>query len=115
MSPRVSILTNIPTPCRLPVFRELASRVDLQVIFDARTEPNRPWTGGDDLGFRHVYANGAAVPYRRDGDGTGVGAKRYMQLRHNILVHLREFRPEIVISGEMGVRTLQAELYCRLT
>jgi glycosyltransferase involved in cell wall biosynthesis len=115
MSPRVSILTNIPSPCRLPVFRELASRVDLQVIFDARTEPNRAWAGGDDLGFRHVYANGAAIPYRRNGAGASVRTKGYMQLRHNILGHLREFRPEIVISGEMGVRTLQAELYCRLT
>jgi glycosyltransferase involved in cell wall biosynthesis len=115
MNPRVSILTNIPAPYRLPVFRELASRVDLQVIFDARSEPNRSWNVGEDLGFRHVYASGAAVSYQRNSTNTGVGAERYLQLRYNILSHLRDFRPEIVISGEMGVRSLQAEIYCRLS
>src|ERR1700741_2935143 len=103
MKPKVSILTNIPAPYRLPVFRELASLVDLQVIFDARSEPNRHWQVSEDLGFRHVYANGKALTYIRNGAASGVTAERYMQIRYNLLRHLRDFRPDIVVSSEMGL------------
>jgi glycosyltransferase involved in cell wall biosynthesis len=114
MKPKVSVLTNIPAPYRLPVFSELASLVDLQVIFDARSEPNRPWQVSDDLGFRHVYANGKALTYTRNRTDNGVTGERYLQLRYNLLRHLRDFRPDVVVSSEMGLRTLQAEIYCRM-
>ncbi len=111
---RVAILTNIPAPYRLPVFRELAAHVELQVIFDARSEPNRSWKVSDDLGFRHVYAHGAVLPYERSRTDNGLRSQRYLQLRYNILHYLWKFRPQVVVSAEMGARTLQAEIYCRM-
>src|ERR1700732_4548770 len=41
--------------------------------------------------------------------------QRYLHLRYDIISSLFRLRPNIVVSGEMGIRSLQAAIYCRLT
>jgi glycosyltransferase involved in cell wall biosynthesis len=115
MSLGVSILTNIPTPHRLALFRELARRLEIQVIFDAPSAPH----GGlnvntADSGFRHVYASSVALHGNASSAYTSARKDGYLQVSYNALRHLRSFRPGIVVSTETGARSLQAELYCRL-
>lgn len=43
MSPRVVLLTEIPAPYRIPLFNALAARVDLEVVFLAQRNPDRPY------------------------------------------------------------------------
>lgn len=116
MSNRVALLTNIPTPYRLPWYRELSRRCDLLVVFDEHAEPNRKWTiAQEDVGFRHTYAEGFQIPYQRKREDLSIEDERYLQIRYGILPALRSFKPEVIVSPEMGTRTMQAAAYSRLT
>jgi glycosyltransferase involved in cell wall biosynthesis len=44
-TPRVLVVSEIPTPYRLPLYELLASRpeIELDVVFCSRDEPDRPW------------------------------------------------------------------------
>jgi glycosyltransferase involved in cell wall biosynthesis len=116
VSNRVAFLTNIPAPYRLPFFRELARYCDLLVVFDASSEPNRKWASSENgLKFRYSFAKGLQIRYLRRRSDIGVDEERYLQIRYDILPKLYAFKPSVVVSGEMGVRTLQAAVYCGLT
>src|ERR1700733_14638774 len=108
MLPRVAILTNIPSPYRLPVFRLLSSKYDLEVVFDSPSEPNRQWSVPQDLGFRHCYVKGVTIPYRRKRSDLDLEDERYLQVRYGIWPALRRIRPQVIVSLELGLRTLQA-------
>lgn len=55
--PRVLVLSEIPTPYRLPLYRRIAERgeVELELVFCAESQPDRPWAIGEEL---------ASVPHR---------------------------------------------------
>jgi len=53
VSPRVVLLTEIPAPYRIPLFNALATKVDLEVVFLARANPERPYGLHEaEIGFR---------------------------------------------------------------
>jgi glycosyltransferase involved in cell wall biosynthesis len=62
---RVVIVSEIPTPYRLPLFRRLAARpeIDLTVLFCAANEPDRPWELELD-GFRSEVLRGIPLVFR---------------------------------------------------
>lgn len=107
---RVALLMNIPAPYRLPMFRELSRNFEFQVIFDAPTEQNRDWNVPDDLGFPHVYSRGITVPYLRRRSDFPTYDTRYLHL-HNGIPSLSRFRPDAIVSCELGPRSLQALAY----
>ena len=43
--PRILVISEIPTPYRLPLYERLAARpeIELEVVFCSRSEPDRPW------------------------------------------------------------------------
>jgi glycosyltransferase involved in cell wall biosynthesis len=49
--PHVGVISEIPTPYRLPLYERIATRgeVDLEVLFCAAEEPDRPWDVGAGL------------------------------------------------------------------
>jgi glycosyltransferase involved in cell wall biosynthesis len=95
------------------MFRELSRHYDLQVIFDEPREQNREWNVPEDLGFPHVYSEGITVPYLRRRTDFHAYDTRYLQLR-NGLPSLSRFCPELIVSCELGPRSLQALTYSRL-
>ncbi len=110
---RVALLTNIPTPYRIPFFEELNNICDLTVLFDGLSEPNRQWVWNDsDFRFPCQFLKGFLIPYTRH---RNVNDRRFLQFRYNIVPYLFRLRPDVVVSAEMGPRSIQAELYCRLT
>lgn len=58
---RVAILQNIVAPTRHALFSALAERVDLTVLFMARTEPTRGWTGTERPEYRHELLAGKSL------------------------------------------------------
>ncbi|NUR74874.1 MAG: glycosyltransferase family 4 protein [Thermoleophilia bacterium] len=50
--PRVLVLSEIPTPYRLPLYRRIAEvgEVELEIAFCAETQPDRPWSIDEELG-----------------------------------------------------------------
>lgn len=115
MSKRVALLTNIPTPYRLPWYEELSRHCDLLVVFDDHAERNRKWTIPEEkLAFPHVFAGGTTITYRRKRRDIGLEDERYLQVRYGIVPALRKFKPDAIVSTEMGPRTLQALAYSQI-
>lgn len=65
---KLAVLQNIVAPTRHALFRALAERVDLTVLFMARTEPTRGWTGRDEIDYPHEFLGGLHVPLPGRGD-----------------------------------------------
>jgi glycosyltransferase involved in cell wall biosynthesis len=112
---RVTILTNTPSPYRLPFLQILSHKCDLLVVFEQEREPNRQWAVPDDLGFKHTYAAGITIPYLRKRPDGLPADQRYFQFRYGVFLKLLRSKPALVISAECGFRSLQAALYCWMT
>ncbi len=109
---RVVLVTNIPSPYRVPFYVEISSLVDFHVVFDARTEGNRHWEVPTSLPVPHSYARGfsfSLVRRRKDGFPR---ERRELHLRYGVLEELIRLRPDLVVSQELGFRSLVAKLYC---
>lgn len=109
---RLAILTNIPAPYRLPVYRALKSHCELLVIFDRESEPNRSWDIRKDIDhIPHAVLRGITVPYKRRRPELDMTDPRYLHISPDIVTVLHRFRPDVVVSSEMGFRSLSAALY----
>lgn len=106
--PVVSLLTNFIPPYRIPFLEELGRVTALTVHVDTAMESDRHWPSYQ--GPLEVVRNtGLSVPSR-----FLPGRKRDLHIPIDLLSRLRRARPDYVISGEMGARTLQAIAYARL-
>lgn len=111
---RGALLTNILTPYRIPVYRALErDTLHWRVFTNADTEFDRGWrtdrTGLDvervcSWAFRRSFAFG----------GPGVAQQVTTHVPIGLLGALRRHRPDVVVSAELGPRTLAAWLYCRI-
>ena len=105
--PRVVFLTDIVTPYMVAVLEALADRVDLTVVFCAKTgSRGAEWAFADPFRFSYRVLGGLAIP-RHD------SADLYPTPR--ILHALAELRPAVVISGAFSFPTAFAALYGRLS
>ncbi len=108
---RVALLTNAPAPYRTEFFNELARLCTLLVVFDTEREPDREWViETSDFDFDWRISHGLAVSHphlRRRNFDTHV-----LHIPLNTFAVLEHFRPDVVVSAELGVRTMWAALYC---
>jgi glycosyltransferase involved in cell wall biosynthesis len=113
-APRVAILTVFVNPYRYPLFKSLESLVqELQILCSApEDEAGRPWPAeyselpmalqkGIIWRLKRKHHKGFIVPY-------------CLYFPTDTIQRLRAFRPDVVISGEFGFRTLQALRYKKL-
>jgi glycosyltransferase involved in cell wall biosynthesis len=107
---RLAVLTNAPAHYRVPIFARLAREegVHARVFFDAAgaADPSLP--------FPHEFLGGLALS-RRNYQDRGREAERLpVRLGLRYLPRLAAFRPDVVVSGECGWRTLQAAAHAAL-
>ncbi|HXK21903.1 MAG TPA: glycosyltransferase family 4 protein [Myxococcota bacterium] len=116
---RVALLTNTLTPYRLPVYRELGATPgwQLRIFLSAESEPH--W----DVAFRAAFAEGvasldvervASLGFERrqlTHRGAGIEQRVSTHVPWGTLGALRRFRPDVVVSTELGARSLFAALY----
>ena len=102
----LTVITNILTPYRVPLFDAIGKRVGrLHVLLMAEREENRDWTFGatsfkcDVLPGFHVKLPGAEVS---------------LHINHGVMCALRRLNPDVVLSGGYAPANLTAWLYCRL-
>ena len=110
---RVCVITEIPPPYRTPVYERLAARddLDLEVLFCAAEEPDRPW-GAD--------ASLARVPHRvLAGWAPTLRARRntfVYEINPGIVSALQRGRYDVVVVGGYSVFAEQAAIvWARLT
>ncbi len=116
---RVALLTNFIPPYRLPFLKALAKRTkDLCVFISTPMETNRAWTPRWD-GLKVVVQHNLTFPYMWR-HSHGFSEKLFVHIPYDTVYRLFRYRPDVVVSGEFGARTLQAAIYrlinpwCRL-
>jgi glycosyltransferase involved in cell wall biosynthesis len=109
---RVLLISEIPTPYRMPAFERIAAHpeIDLHVLFCARSEPDRPWRLESDYSFSYEVLAGISPTWRTKRD-TFV-----YEINPSILRLLRN-RPHdvLVVSGYSVFAEQAALLWARLT
>ncbi len=110
---RVALLTNFVPPYRLPVFLVLQSGLkELSVFVSTVMEPNRAWPA--EWEGLNVIIQRSFTLRRTWRHPQGFSEPTYIHVPYDTLLRLARCRPDVVISAEMGLRTLQAALYRRL-
>lgn len=113
---RVALLTNILTPYRMPVYRALAetSGWKLRVFVNATTEFDRAWrVEPGELDVEKVA--GWSLPRRIRARGRAAyDLIATLHIPTGLIASLKRFRPDVVISAELGARTAMALVYARL-
>ncbi len=104
---RVLFLSEIPTPYRLPLYRRLAEHpgLDIEVVFLAAGEPDRPWALDDELaGIPHRILRGLH-PRIRTRRNTFV-----YEVNPGVVPLLLRSRPDVLVVGGYAVFAEQVAL-----
>lgn len=110
---KLAILTNLVAPYRLPIYRMLAEHFDTLVLHGG-TEANREWSLDipEHLKVKKVWTYQVLGKKKIGVDG--VSDTTYLHLNLGLLWSLPQFKPDVIVTNEMGVRTLVALLYGKL-
>lgn len=110
---KVCLLTNIIPPYYRPVFEHLRELVcNLQILVSAPMEPNRNWS--PDWGDLPVTVQKCWTYTTHWRHEQGFSDKLWRHIPYDTLPYLLRKRPDVVISIQLGFRTLQAALYRKL-
>ncbi len=111
---RVALLTNFVSPYRVPVLRRIAESCGLTVFVNGLSEFDRQWnTKADGLDVRLTKT----WTRKRTLHHTEPVAFEEVVSQHipiGLLVDLVRHRPDVIISGELGPRSIVAMLFGRL-
>ena len=108
---RLAILVNIVAPYRKPIYEALARSMEV-AIFHSGIEGNRKsWSDGADsvAGAQVKKSWGTTWTFNRG--GKQVPDTRFLHFTPGVFLDLIRFRPDVVVTNEMGLRTLAALLY----
>ncbi len=108
--PRLAVLVNTIAPYRLPIYAALAKEFETTVLHGGY-EPNRSWKvkSGPSFQSRKVWT--LQVPTRKETGTNGVCDTCYVHLNLGLLWELPRYRPDVLISNELGLRTIIALIY----
>ena len=112
-APRVALLTNFVPPYRRPLYRALAARLGaLRVLVSTEMEPNRSWPV-DWRGLDVAKMRGITLE-RRARHPHAFEEPLYVHLPFSTPIDLWRARPDVVVSGQLGLASLWAALFCML-
>jgi glycosyltransferase involved in cell wall biosynthesis len=97
---RVTVVSPEPTPYRAPLFDRIADRLDLTVVYAARTVANRDWAVP--LRHRAVFLRGVRLP------GLRSALRHDYPVTPGIVRALRESRPDVVVVSGWSTFASQA-------
>jgi glycosyltransferase involved in cell wall biosynthesis len=117
---KIAICTNFVSPYRRPVFRALARQTgaDVRVFVSTTMESDRAWSiqGDADEPYTVRRVPGLSRVWTKRSAGTCRFEQRLQ--RHypiGLPSALHGFRPDVVVSGELGPRTVAASAYGMMT
>jgi len=113
---KLALLVNMISPARIPLYSALAERFDLLVLHGGNEANRKSWRQTERMlpGARVIKAWGWQIPLTRKVNGR-VFDRRLLHITPGFLWHLFRFRPDVLISNEMGLRTLIALAYSSVT
>jgi glycosyltransferase involved in cell wall biosynthesis len=111
---RVALLTNFIPPYLLPVLRGLSSKVaDLHVFISTAMEADRFWAV-DWTGLQVTVQKTMTTGVRRK-HPIGYSVPGYLHFSYDTIPLLSRYKPNVVISSQLGPRTMQSFLYCKMS
>jgi len=106
----VVLLTNFIPPYRVPVYSELADRVEkLTILLSTPMEPNRSWQA--EWGSLDVRLQRTWTLRRRWRHTAGFTDTLHVHVPTDTLRQLKTLRPDVIVSAELGSRSLFSTLY----
>jgi len=110
---RVALLTNFIAPYRLPLFRLLREPLQsLRIFISTPMEPNRSWT--PDWGDLDVTLLPTLTLRRRARHPHAFTEPLFVHLPVTAFFALWRFRPDVAVSGQLGLASVLTALYCRI-
>jgi glycosyltransferase involved in cell wall biosynthesis len=110
---KLAILVNLIAPYRLPVFALLAQSFET-LILHGGAEPNRTWALESQPALNTHKVFTLQIPMRKKIGVSGVSDTSYVHINLGLLWWLPRFRPDVILSNEMGLRTVAAICYGKL-
>lgn len=110
---RLALLINVIAPYRLPIYASLAESFDTWILHGG-TEPNRSWKVDLPSGLNVQRVFTLQLKMRKKNGIAGVSDVSYVHLNLGLLWRLVQCRPDIIVSIEMGLRTICAVIYGKL-
>jgi glycosyltransferase involved in cell wall biosynthesis len=109
---KVALLTNMIAPYRIPLYSVLGDEFDLLVLHGGKEANRDSWIGIEKAlpNARIVRAWGWQIRHIKKLQGE-VFDEKFIHLTPGLAWHLLRFRPDIVISNEMGFRSITALAY----
>lgn len=109
---KLAVVINMIGPYRLPIFSALADQFNLLLLHGGKEANRDAWSDVDDAlpNAKVVRAWGWQVRLARKINGR-VFDESFMHITPGVAWHLLRFKPDLVISNEMGLRSLIALLY----
>lgn len=109
----VYILTNLIAPYYRSIFQALRESVfGLRIFVSTPMEANRSWK--PNWGDLSVQVQKAWTLNRRWRHPQGFSERSFLHIPYDTLPLLIRHRPDVVISAQLGIRTMQAALYRKL-
>jgi glycosyltransferase involved in cell wall biosynthesis len=113
MRKRIALLTNELQPYRVSLFEAIEERVDqLRVFVSTTHEPDRPWTPYS--GKLDTTVQRTVTITRRRSHPQGYRQTMFIHVSLDTIPLLFGYQPDVIISNEMGPRSIQAAIYRRL-
>ena len=107
---RVALLTNFLPIYRVPLLEGLAENVrQLRVFLSVRMERNRDWPVF--WGLLDVVVHRSITIERNFRNAHGYTDQTFTHIPYDALLLLWSYRPDVIVSSELGVRSIMARLY----
>jgi glycosyltransferase involved in cell wall biosynthesis len=109
---KLALLTNMIPPYRLPLYSVLADQFDLLLLHGGKEANRDSWSSleGALPNARVVRAWGWQFRYTKKVNGEAFDEK-FIHVTPGFISHLLRFRPDAIISTEMGFRSMVALTY----
>jgi glycosyltransferase involved in cell wall biosynthesis len=112
---KLALLTNMIAPHRLPIYSFLGNEFQLLILHGGREANRESWRNCEESlsNAEVVRAWGWQIPHKTKVNGK-VFEEKFLHINPGAFWHLLRFRPEAIISNEMGVRSAIALTYGKL-
>jgi glycosyltransferase involved in cell wall biosynthesis len=110
---RAALLTNFIPPYRVALFEALRNEVgELRIFVSTAMESNRQWT--PDWANLDVVVQ-RTLTLRQTWRTPTFQEPQQLHIPYDTAIQLNRYRPDVIISAELGSRSIQAALYARAT
>ena len=109
---KVALLINMISPARISLYSRLAEAFDFLILYGGAERNRDSWRGFEKAlpEATVTRAWGWQIPFARKQDGQSFD-EQYLHINPGYLWQLIKFNPEVVVTSEMGARTLLALIY----